>query len=341
MSAAAQRRHPPAAKDQRLVRLGARRDLEVRRAVERRHLDRRPQRRQRRRNVDGRQEIVAVADEPLVRRDAHEHVQVARRPASIAGVTAPGDADPLAVGDPRRNLDGHLLGLDGATAATAHPARLRRNSSVALALVADRGRITCPKGVRVTARSWPAAAAARARLDRSPGLGAVAVAVLAQCHGVEPDLGGGAGRRFGEGQLDRRRNVAALDRAPGTAAAEYVAESAPEERLEDVGDRTEALEVRGVAAAAQAVMAVAVVGRAALGVGQDLIGLGSLLELLLCGRVVAIDVGVQLAGQAAERLLDVAVAGVARNAKDVVVVAFGRLGAHRSVCLNARPHRSS
>ena len=42
-------------------------------------------------------------------------------------------------------------------------------------------------------------------------------------------------------------------------------------------------------------MAVAVVGRAALGVGQDLVGLGRLLELLLGVGVVRVDVGVQLA----------------------------------------------
>ena len=51
-------------------------------------------------------------------------------------------------------------------------------------------------------------------------------------------------------------------------------------------------------------MAVAVVRRAALGVGQDLVGLGGLLELLLGLRVVVVDVGVQLAGELAEGLLD-------------------------------------
>ena len=94
-----------------------------------------------------------------------------------------------------------------------------------------------------------------------------------------------------------------------------------EERLEDVRHRAERLEVRRVPAAAQALVAVAVIGRAPLGIGQHLVGLGRLLELVLGLGVVAVDVGVQLARQAAERLLDLGVAGVAGDAEHLVVVA--------------------
>ena len=85
-----------------------------------------------------------------------------------------------------------------------------------------------------------------------------------------------------------------------------------------------------VAAAAQALVAVAVIGRAAVGVGQHLVGLGRLLELLLGLRVVAVDVGVQLAGELAERLLDLGVVGVAGDAEHLVVVA-GHLGGRSSI----------
>jgi hypothetical protein len=75
-------------------------------------------------------------------------------------------------------------------------------------------------------------------------------------------------------------------------------------------------------------VAVAVVRGAALGVREDLVGLRGLLELLLRLGVVRVDVGVQLAGQTAEGLLDRLVVGVAADAEDLVRVAGG--GAHRS-----------
>ena len=71
-------------------------------------------------------------------------------------------------------------------------------------------------------------------------------------------------------------------------------------------------------------MAVAVVGRAALGVGEDLVGLGGLLELLLGLGVVGVDVGVQLARELAEGLLDLLLGGVALDAEHLVGVAGHR-----------------
>ena len=73
-------------------------------------------------------------------------------------------------------------------------------------------------------------------------------------------------------------------------------------------------------------MAVGVVGAAPLGVGEDLVGLGRRLELLLGLGVVVVDVGVQLAGEAAEGRLDLGLGGVAADAEDLVVVAR-----HRSI----------
>ena len=69
-------------------------------------------------------------------------------------------------------------------------------------------------------------------------------------------------------------------------------------------------------------MAVGVVGRAALGVGEDLVGLGRLLELLLGLGIVGVDVRVQLAGQLAEGFFDFGRVGVAVDAEHLVVVAW-------------------
>jgi len=72
-----------------------------------------------------------------------------------------------------------------------------------------------------------------------------------------------------------------------------------------------------------------VVGRAALGVGEDLIGLGGLLELLLGVGVLGVDVGVQLARERAEGLLDLGLVSRARNAQHLVGVARGRRSRHQ------------
>ena len=189
---------------------------------------------------------------------------------------------------------------------------------------------TWPNGVRDDRPELSGALALRAGLDRGAGLGAVAAAVLAALDGLEGDLHLGAAGGLLEVDLGADGDIAAGRGPAWPAAAECPSERpAAEEGLEDVGDRAEALEVGGVAAAAQALVAVAVIGRAAVGVGQDLVGLGRLLELLLGLRVVAVDVGVQLAGELAKRLLDLGLSGVAGDAEHLVVVA-GHLGsAHR------------
>ena len=63
-----------------------------------------------------------------------------------------------------------------------------------------------------------------------------------------------------------------------------------------------------------------VVGATALGVGENLVRLGRLLELLLRLRVVAVDVRVKLAREPPEGLLDLDVGGAALDAEDLVVV---------------------
>ncbi len=113
---------------------------------------------------------------------------------------------------------------------------------------------------------------------------------------------------------------------PAAVPAEPAAEPGAEERLEQVGDRAEALEVRAHPAAAQPLVAVAVEGLATLGVREDLVGLGGLLELLLGLRVVRVDVRVQLAREAAEGLLDRGLVGVAGDAEDLVRIARNGAG---------------
>jgi hypothetical protein len=68
-------------------------------------------------------------------------------------------------------------------------------------------------------------------------------------------------------------------------------------------------------------VAVGVVGAAPLGVGKHLVGFRRRLELLLGLGVVVVDVGVQLAGEAAEGGLHLRPVGVAADPEHLVVVA--------------------
>ena len=97
---------------------------------------------------------------------------------------------------------------------------------------------------------------------------------------------------------------AAGPRAPEAEQLPEQRVAAAEEGLEDVLEARRSRRSRRPAAGAQAVVAEGVVGAAALGVGEHLVGLGGLLELLLGLGVVRVDVGVQLARELAEGLLD-------------------------------------
>jgi hypothetical protein len=149
--------------------------------------------------------------------------------------------------------------------------------------------------------------------------------VLAGVDGLVLDGDLGASGSIGERHLRRHRDVPSLHRAPGRGAerrAERIA--AAEERVEDVRERAEATEPGLEPARPEPLVAVAVVHGAPLRVGQDLVGLGGLLELLLGLRIVLVHVRVQLASELAEGLLDLLLVGVPGHAKDVVWITLHR-----------------
>src|SRR2546421_1330331 len=319
------------------MRLRARRDLQLDRPLNSRHIRRGAKRRQGRSNIDGGDQVVAVAQESRVVTNVDQDVEVAGRPTPLTGVPATCDTDPLPVCDPGRHVDRDLGSLHLTAPPPAHLAGLPGDPSVAVAEVADRGpdhlAERCPGYRSELAR----ALAAGTGLDRSPRLGAVAMAALADGDGLVAGLDRGAPGSVQQIDVRGDCDVAALYRAARAAAApaEDVTERAgsaerarsAEERVEDVGHGCERVEVRGVSAAAQPLVPIAVIGGAPLGIGEDLVGLGRLLELLLGRGVVAVDVRVKLPGQTAECPLDRRLVCVARDAENVVVVASG---AHRS-----------
>ncbi len=127
--------------------------------------------------------------------------------------------------------------------------------------------------------------------------------------------------RLCEADLGARDDVAAARRptAPCLLAEERLAE----EGAEDVGEVAEVEVRRRVPTAAEALSPVAVVGRAALRIGEHLVRLGRLAEPLL-GVALLRNVGMELARELAERLLDVGIRGAAVDAENLVVVALGR-----------------
>ena len=81
---------------------------------------------------------------------------------------------------------------------------------------------------------------------------------------------------------------------------------------------------RAPSAGAEPIVPECVVGATAVGVGQHLVGLRGLLELLLGLRVVPVDVRMELPGKPPEGLLDLGVSGAALDAEDLVVVPLHR-----------------
>ena len=225
--------------------------------------------------------------------------------------------DPLAVVDPRGDLDLETPLLEHAAGAVARRARLLDPAPRARA---GGARLRAHELAEDAARHLlqaAGAAAGRARHDGAAGLGPVAAAAAAHGGDLERHFAFHAARGVHELDLDRGEEIGAARAAGPTPAEQVVAE----ERREQVGEAPE-VEVAGLeAAAAEAGMAVAVVELARLRLGEHLVRLHHLAETVVrVGRVG--DVGMQLAREPAEGLLDLRLARAAGDAEQLVVVAF-------------------
>ncbi len=87
----------------------------------------------------------------------------------------------------------------------------------------------------------------------------------------------------------------------------------------------------GTRRAEDALGAEAVVARPALGVAQDLVGHGDLLEARFGGRVALVGVGMQLSGPGPVGPLDLLVAGVGTDPEQPVEVAEPVSDGHRAL----------
>ncbi|ELZ34548.1 putative glutamate dehydrogenase [Halogeometricum pallidum JCM 14848] len=272
--------------------------------------------------------------------DGHLDEEVAVRPAVLAGRPLPFHAERLAVADAGRDGDRQrrLLADDAVavTPRTGLAVRLALAAAAATGLrlldategrVADGGGLALPvtlrAGVHVGVRRVARAVALRTALGSRDG------ELL-----FDPLVG------LFEGQIDARAEVLSLPRTV-TALAALSARAAAEELVEDVlegvalatlaahpSHSAHATHPAGARAAAgsaallgllEAVVAHLVVLPASLFVGQHLLSLLHLLELLLGVGFVG-DVGVILCGLLAVGLLDLVLGRVARYAEHVVEV---------------------
>ncbi|MNN30569.1 hypothetical protein D3C81_1442220 [compost metagenome] len=186
------------------------------------------------------------------------------------------------------------------------------------------------------------AAAGGAGDRRSARLGAAAAAGLAADQGRHADGHGGAAHRLFEIQLEGVAQVAAALRT-ATLTAAAAAEEVAEHVAEDVGEVGATGAEAGTATHARVDpgMPVLVVGRALAGVGEHLVGLVGLLELLLGRLVVGIAVRVILHGQATVGLLQLRLAGAALDPEHLVIVTFCHCFHALRICLPQTRQRGS
>ncbi len=147
-----------------------------------------------------------------------------------------------------------------------------------------------------TRRTWPAPPHSSQVVGELPGAAPVASQVSHDHRGADAHRMPGAEHGLGEVEVRHHLQVDAAWRSgagPSAAAAKWA--RAAEEGVEDVAETAPAEAERVVAAArGYPVGTEAVVAGSLLGVGQDLVGAGDLLEASL-GRRIRIGVGVELA----------------------------------------------
>ena len=192
-------------------------------AVERLDRDRRAERRLHDRQVDLREDVVALAHEALVGADVHEHVQITRAPAERTGVTFARETDPLAVVDPGGNLDLERPLLERPPGAVARLARMLDDAAGAAALRAGR---RADELAEDAARRPAAVGRCRRSAGRSrPPCPAATPSPPQVAHATATSTGTltrRAARGLGEVDLDLGGDVAAARGRAARAAAEQI-----------------------------------------------------------------------------------------------------------------------
>ncbi len=304
---------PLGAQPEQAARLGFRRNLEGNFAIQGRHFEIPAEAGCGEADRHFAVEVGAVAGENRVFLDADLHVQIARWPARFAGLAFAAQADAVAGIDAGRNLDRQGLGFLDPALALAGAAGVF--DLLAGAAAGGAGLLHGEEALLHAYRAMALAGGAGG--GRGAFLGAGSAAGLAIDVGRHANLDFGAGHGFFEGDFQVVAQVrAALHPAAAALPASAAAKDVAEHVAEDVAEAfpAEAMPAGRAHRGIDPGMPELVVGGTLLGVGKHVVGFLDLLELLFGLRVVPVAVRVVLHRQAAEALLDVAVAGVARHA---------------------------
>src|ERR1700687_3967163 len=258
-----------------LARLRAGLDLQLDLAVERRHFDLGAERGRRKAYRHFDDYVVVLAHEEIVLLDVDHDIEAARRTAAPSGLALAAQLQARSIVDPRRDHYRERLGTPDASLALALGAGVGDDRAFAAALAAGGG----DGKEALLGADLPGAAAVGASADAfAAAAGTAARAGVAGCQALKLDHLLGATRRFLEFDFEVVAQIVAAPRtrarAPA-AGAEEVAEDVREDLFEALGK----LEAEAVALLTlERGVAVAVVLRAALSVGEHLVGLVEFLE---------------------------------------------------------------
>src|SRR5436190_5482309 len=266
-TAASQHAHAP--------RLGAGLERQLHLAVQRRHRDGGAERRLRERQVDLAVDVVAFADEALVRLDADLHVDVTSPASEQARMPFTREPDPLSVVDPCRNLYLERALLQHSARAVALLARVLDPAAGPAARGASLRAHELPEDAARDLSQPSGAATGRAGADSRPRFGAVAAAAFARNGDLERHLPRRPARRVRQLDLDTRGDIRSTAPPCPPRHAEQVV---TEEGREEIGQIAEIERRRLEASAPQPGVPEAVVKLPPLAVRKDLVGLDDLAE---------------------------------------------------------------
>ena len=255
-----------------------------------------------------------------VLRDVHDDEEIPGRPAGLAVLALPVQAQALAGRDAGRDLHGQPAFVLDPPLPVAFPARIRDDLALAAAVPAGPGDGQEPL---LVAHLAPAPALRADLGGAAAGARAVAAGAHLEARYLEHRLG--AGGRVGELDLQVVAEVCSAAGAPGPAPLAEAAESEDVAQVaQDVAEVGEDRRVEALrpARAVDAGMAELVVAAALAGVGQHRVGLGRLLEAFLGPGVARVPVGVILERQLAVGALDLLLVRGARDAQNLVVVSL-------------------
>src|SRR5277367_4131216 len=307
---------------QNFTRLRGGRNLQLHLALERRHFyfgaDRRLRETDRRFDYH----VVVLAHEHLVLLDVDDDVEIALRTAAVAGLALAAQFEARSIVDARRNFHGERFVLADSPLSLALGARVGNDHAFAAALPAGRRdrkksllRAHLAAAAAIGALACAAGAAARAR----------AVAGLALGEALELYDSLDSARRFFEFDFQIVAQVVAAPRArarTSAAGAEEIAEDVGENFLEALAEVEAPESARTALRSLEGRVTEAIVLRATLGIGQNLVGLVEFLESLLGFLVAGIAIGMTLNGERAVRLLQLYLAGATVDAENFVVISL-------------------